>query len=277
MARKKRIRASPSTSPSHSPSPLPSSSPTPPSPNETKQQPPRTTNPPAVSAAVTATNLRHQVGIEAAAARVRARGGLGAVYTNAQVALSLAHELIDWVIMDVALDVHRHQYLQTVDCPAILQAVKPIDSSSIPTNSSSPSSLHAPADDPLPPVPRSDGRQGAAPAPSGLLHSDKNVNVECSVCASSIAAARYAQHLEKCLGRGGRSSSRAASARLKASAERAEKEAAAEIDEPAIPRKRRLSSLTEPSPPGSGGISGSYGHSSIKAEDGMHVHLPPLP
>eukprot|EP00179_Madagascaria_erythrocladioides_P008852 CAMPEP_0198326198 /NCGR_PEP_ID=MMETSP1450-20131203/13793_1 /TAXON_ID=753684 ORGANISM="Madagascaria erythrocladiodes, Strain CCMP3234" /NCGR_SAMPLE_ID=MMETSP1450 /ASSEMBLY_ACC=CAM_ASM_001115 /LENGTH=114 /DNA_ID=CAMNT_0044030147 /DNA_START=24 /DNA_END=368 /DNA_ORIENTATION=- len=42
--------------------------------------------------------------------------------------------------------------------------------------------------------------------------------MECSNCGSSIAAARYAPHLEKCLGRGGRHSSRAASARLRAAA-----------------------------------------------------------
>ena len=52
----------------------------------------------------------------------------------------------------------------------------------------------------------------------------KNVNVVCSNCNGSIAASRYAQHLEKCLGRGGRSSSRAASQKLKNNARKAEKE-----------------------------------------------------
>ena len=68
----------------------------------------------------------------------------------------------------------------------------------------------------------------------GLCYSERNVTVECSNCGSNIAAARYAQHVEKCLGRGGRVSSRAASARLRASAERAERD-----DLEDAPRRRR--------------------------------------
>ncbi|KAA8493905.1 SAGA-associated factor 11-like [Porphyridium purpureum] len=46
---------------------------------------------------------------------------------------------------------------------------------------------------------------------------ERAVLVECSQCGSNVAAARFAPHYEKCLGKGGRSSSRAATARLKAS------------------------------------------------------------
>jgi len=45
---------------------------------------------------------------------------------------------------------------------------------------------------------------------------DRVVNIECANCGATVSASRYASHLEKCLGKGGRSSSRAASARLRA-------------------------------------------------------------
>lgn len=67
---------------------------------------------------------------------------------------------------------------------------------------------------------------------------DKSVNIECSNCSNTTAASRYAQHIEKCLGLGGRMSSRAASARLRASAERDRERDANEADEAPSRRKR---------------------------------------
>lgn len=69
--------------------------------------------------------------------------------------------------------------------------------------------------------------------------------MECSNCRVSIAASMYAKHVEKCLGRGGRPSSRAASARIRAS-ERADKETAVDTDD-ARTRRRRHSSAAKTS------------------------------
>jgi Sgf11 (transcriptional regulation protein) len=94
--------------------------------------------------------------------------------------------------------------------------------------------------------------------------------VECSNCSSSTAASRYAQHLEKCLGRGGRTSSRAASARLKASAEKAEKEAA--LDD-AAPRRQRHHAGGPPA-----AAAHHHGPPASKVEDTIFAtDLPPLP
>lgn len=96
---------------------------------------------------------------------------------------------------------------------------------------------------------RHEKRRAAKVVPGGygsrLLYSDKNVTVECSNCGSNISASRYAQHVEKCLGRGGRMSSRAASARMRASAERAEKEAAADMEDQPARRRRHGSGFSD--------------------------------
>lgn len=112
-------------------------------------------------------------------------------YTHAGVAGILYADLISWAVREVALRHRLRAHLSR--CRARLAPP------ALSTRVSTPSQL--------------------------MLHySEKAVNAECSNCHSNVSASRYAQHLEKCLGRGGRVSSRAASARLKASAERAERE-----------------------------------------------------
>jgi Sgf11 (transcriptional regulation protein) len=161
-------------------------------------------------------------------------GDPDAVYTIADVARALSDELLEWALMDVVLETHRNQFLSSSDGSDFLRtgtAVPPSTSQLLGNNANTRCGVN--------PFPA--GQQASIDsimAATGVLHVDKNVNVECNVCSSSIAASRYAQHLEKCLGRGGRSSSRAASARLKASAEKAEKEAAADQDELSSRRRR---------------------------------------
>lgn len=53
---------------------------------------------------------------------------------------------------------------------------------------------------------------------SGTSSHSYTRNLSCSHCGSTVASSRYAAHLEKCLGKGGRLSSRAASLRLRNSA-----------------------------------------------------------
>lgn len=166
-------------------------------------------------------------------ARVVAKGGYAKVYTNASVALHLYKELVDWAVTEVAVE-HRRQ--------AFLSAEG--SSGEFGTSRSGPEQTTgdigtANIELGVQTVANNGERSKKAGSRSALLYSDKNVNLECSNCGSNISAARYAQHMEKCLGRGGRVSSRAASARLRASAEKAEKEA--EIDD--VPfRRRRFSS-----------------------------------
>lgn len=111
-------------------------------------------------------------------------------YTPAGVAAVLYADLISWAVREVAMRYRLRTYLTH----ARAQLAPPILS------------------------------RTSAPSHPALHYSEKGVNAECSNCQSNVSASRYAQHLEKCLGRGGRVSSRAASARLKASAERAERE-----------------------------------------------------
>lgn len=141
-------------------------------------------------------------------------------FTTAAVAVHLYNDMINWAISHVAVQFKRSVFLAS-EANRYLTA---IDAAALNPN------------DPPRTKPERYG--------SKLLYSDKNVNVECSNCGSSVSASRYAQHFEKCLGRGGRMSSRAASARLRASAERAEKEDAAELDE--APSRRRRSSSVDP-------------------------------
>lgn len=133
-------------------------------------------------------------------------------FTVAEVAVHLYQDMINWAISEVAVQFKRNVFLNAE------------------------SDRHRAA---IAKGPGSSNSQLAAPkTASRLLYSEKNVTVECSNCGSNISASRYAQHMEKCMGRGGRMSSRAASARLRASAERAEKEAAADLDEHPVRRRR---------------------------------------
>lgn len=133
----------------------------------------------------------------------QARASRSTTYTTAGVAARLYEDFIRWAVTEVAVQ-HR---LSTH-----LAASR---GRTMPTN------------------PRAGATGGGE---SALQYGEKSVTAECYNCRSTVSASRYAQHLEKCLGRGGRVSSRAASARLKASAERQERE---ESDEPSVPRRRR--------------------------------------
>jgi len=53
---------------------------------------------------------------------------------------------------------------------------------------------------------------------SGSSNHSNTRNLSCSHCGTLVSSSRYAAHLEKCLGKGGRLSSRAASLRLRNSA-----------------------------------------------------------
>lgn len=130
-------------------------------------------------------------------------------FTVASVALRLYEQFIDWAVLHFAIQYKHHDY-QTVEdrrragaFPSTGQRYR------------------------ISIVPESYG--------SRLHFSEKNVTVKCSNCSANMFAARYAQHMEKCLGRGGRMSSRAASARLRASAEKAERD----IDNDDGPPRRR--------------------------------------
>lgn len=125
-------------------------------------------------------------------------------FTIAGVAYEMYRHLIDWAVLHTAVDFKRALYLRA-EALRIQRAV------------------------PTGVVVQRGGYGG------GLRYSERNLTVECSNCGANISAARYAQHVEKCLGKGGRMSSRAASARLRASAERAEREG--DLDDP--PRRRR--------------------------------------
>lgn len=190
--------------------------------------------------------------------------------SSTRAAKILATALIDWAIVEVACEAHHAQYLRSPNCPLVSRSVAGARDGSVGDGGTSSEMGGGSASAALVVT----GGSGVAAvgkaqvdasqeteASSGVLHSDKNVNVECSNCSSSTAASRYAQHLEKCLGRGGRTSSRAASARLKASAEKAEKEAAADMSEDVIPRKRH---------PGTSAVN-------AKTEETIVGDLPPLP
>lgn len=163
--------------------------------------------------------------------RVAENSDVQSEFTVAAVAAHLYKDLIDWAVMDVAVQFKRNVFLnaEATRQQAIITAARGNDAT----------------------------RLAAPKTTPRLLYSEKNVTVECSNCGSNISASRYAQHVEKCLGRGGRMSSRAASARLRASAERAEKEAAADLDEHPV-RRRRHSSVD---PSGDGHSFGGGGYS----------------
>lgn len=255
--------ASPSTSPSQSPSPSLSASPV--------------VDAPSFSVAVRDSNdvvahhdspdrlERRRAYAREAAARVESRGGPDTVYTTADVSLRLTQEFIEWAILEVAIEAHHDRYLRSSDCPAVLHPIKDLNDKKDALKAG-PLSENALSQKCVSAARVVAHHHGSLPSPesspSGVLLSDKNVNVECTNCSSSTAASRYAQHLEKCLGRGGRSSSRAASARLKASAEKAEKEAAAEYEEH-MPRKRRAA--VDVSGSNADGV-----HASPKDEDMMY-------
>lgn len=156
---------------------------------------------------------------------IKQNGDQNDAFTVASVAVHLYNDMINWAISDVAVQFKRSVFLAS-ESNRYLAAI------------------HSSAPDAANPPRTTVGKYG-----SRLLYSDKNVTVECSNCGTNISASRYAQHVEKCLGRGGRMSSRAASARLRASAERAEKEAAAELDE--VPTRRRRNSSADPAEAGS--------------------------
>ena len=113
-------------------------------------------------------------------------------YTTAGVAGVLYGDLISWALREVVL---KYRHRTTVARARKMVPTFPIG--------------HTPTPSPNHP---------------DLRYSDKNVHADCANCSVTVSASRYAQHLEKCMGRGGRVSSRAASARLRASAERAERE-----------------------------------------------------
>lgn len=117
-------------------------------------------------------------------------------YTNAGVTGVLYAELVSWAIREVAVR-YRHRTSVTRARAKLIAPITMDPTYNTNTNNSSGLQLH---------------------------YQDKAINATCTNCASTVSASRYAQHLEKCLGRGGRMSSRAASARLKASAEREERE-----------------------------------------------------
>ncbi|KAI0560070.1 transcriptional regulation protein Sgf11 [Gracilaria domingensis] len=145
-------------------------------------------------------------------------------FTVLDVALRLYEHMIKWAVTEVVVQFKRQAYLahETKRCTSAFAKVRVADEKG-----------------------RHEKKRLARVVPgsygSCLLYSERNVTVVCSNCTSNISASRYAQHVEKCLGRGGRMSSRAASARLRASAERAEKESQAEMDE-SPPRRRRHTS-----------------------------------
>ncbi|PXF48757.1 hypothetical protein BWQ96_01609 [Gracilariopsis chorda] len=151
-------------------------------------------------------------------------GGVDCNFTTADVALRLYEHMINWAVTEVVVQFKRRAYLahETKRCTSAFAKVRVADEKG-----------------------RHEKKTLARVVPASygscLLYSERNVTVECSNCNSNISASRYAQHVEKCLGRGGRMSSRAASARLRASAERAEKESQAEMDE-SPPRRRRHTS-----------------------------------
>lgn len=136
-------------------------------------------------------------------------------FTVAAVAVHLYEDMINWAVSEVAVQFKRNVFLSAEADRQRAALATGAGSSNTQTT-----------------VPKIASR---------LLYSEKNVTVECSNCGSNISASRYAQHMEKCLGRGGRMSSRAASARLRASAERAEKEAAADLDDHPVRRRRHSS------------------------------------
>ncbi|CAN8063792.1 unnamed protein product [Agarophyton chilense] len=145
-------------------------------------------------------------------------------FTVVDVALLLYEHMIKWAVTEVVVQFKRKAYLahETKRCTSAFAKVRVADEKG-----------------------RHEKKRLARVVPgsygSCLLYSERNVTVVCSNCTSNISASRYAQHVEKCLGRGGRMSSRAASARLRASAERAEKESQAEIDESPQRRRRHTS------------------------------------
>lgn len=154
-------------------------------------------------------------------------------FSVASVALRLYEQLIDWAVLQFAVQYKHHVYLTTEErrragaFPSTGQR-----------SSSRISIVH--------------GSCG-----SSLIFSDKSVTVDCSHCGTSTAASRYALHVEKCLGLGGRMSSRTASQRLRSAAERADKDAAADMDD--IPtRRRRHSSAASASDHDGGSVSVSH-------------------
>lgn len=149
------------------------------------------------------------------------------VWCVGEVAIAVAEELLDWAVKDVCVEEHWARWKEGGgDKLAVAIGVDGL--------------LDEDDDEEEKDEKERDERKKAT----------KNVNVVCSNCNGSIAAARYAQHLEKCLGRGGRSSSRAASARMKASAKRAEKEDMEQIQQqlsrPNGARKRRAGAMSVP-------------------------------
>lgn len=141
-------------------------------------------------------------------------------FTLPAVTLHLYNHLIDWAITNVAVRFKHNLYL-TAEANRHLQLLHP-----------PPTTRNPPTHNPR------------------LLYSDKNVTVECSNCSANVSASRYAQHVEKCLGRGGRTSSRTASARLRASAERERRERdMADIDDPPARRRRHADHADPPFPP----------------------------
>lgn len=138
-------------------------------------------------------------------------------FTVASVALRLYDQLIDWAVLHFAVQYKHH---------AFLTAEERRRAGAFPSTGQRSSKISI--------VPGSCG--------SRLVFSDKNVNVECSNCHKNVAASRYAHHFEKCLGFGGRTSSRNASARMRASAERAEKDNSADADDAPTRRKRHSNS-----------------------------------
>lgn len=139
------------------------------------------------------------------------------------IVTKVCDSLLDWAIMDVALEAHGRAYRETA-------GFGPTDDGR--GAASSAAELSA----------EKGTAQPAIALPTSVYEADKNVNVECSNCSTSTSASRYAQHLEKCLGRGGRTSSRTASARLKASAEKAVRESSASHDQEHHGKRRRVAS-----------------------------------
>lgn len=138
-------------------------------------------------------------------------------FTVASVALRLYDQLIDWAVVHFAVQYKHHAFLTAEErrrAGAFTSTGQRSSKISI--------------------VPGSCG--------SRLVFSDKNVTVECSNCHTSVAASRYAHHVERCLGRGGRTSSRNASARMRASAERADKDNSLDYEDAPARRKRHSSS-----------------------------------
>lgn len=138
-------------------------------------------------------------------------------FTVASVALRLYDQLIDWAVLHFAVQYKHH---------AFLTAEERRRAGAFPSTGQRSSKISI--------VPGSCG--------SRLVFSDKNVTAECSNCHKNVAASRYAHHLEKCLGLGGRISSRNASARMRASAERADKDNSTDFDDVPTRRKRHSNS-----------------------------------